>query len=164
MMSSKGQFSSWPKEAGHMLIGEMARARMDTCLLGMTFVVLNEIVGASHWCSSPTWPSLKFVTHSEGIVPETGGCKLRVTWTLSGVPLHGEDQIYAFNSCFMSIRLISLPEECPFIIAWWTWESVACAWDVFRCKVLGPMDPEAAPTDSLRGAILAQWEDLGLKS
>ena len=32
-MASKGQFSSWPKEAGHMLIGERARARMDTCRL-----------------------------------------------------------------------------------------------------------------------------------
>ena len=53
-MASKGQFSSWPKEAGHMLIGERARARMDTCLLGITLVVLNEIVGASQWCSCPT--------------------------------------------------------------------------------------------------------------
>ena len=53
-MASKGQFSSWPREAGHMLIGERARASMDTCLLGMALVVLNEIVGASQWCSSPT--------------------------------------------------------------------------------------------------------------
>ena len=29
--------------------------------------------------------------------------------------------------------------------------------------MLGPINPVAAPTDSLRGAILAQWE-LGLKS
>ena len=29
---------------------------------------------------------------------------------------------------------------------------------------VGPTDPEAAPTDSLRGAILAQWEELGLMS
>merc|ERR1712135_52847 len=44
------------------------------------------------------------------------------------------------------------------------WESSACAWEDFRGKVLGPTDPEAAPADSLRGAILAQWEELGLKS
>ena len=34
----------------------------------------------------------------------------------------------------------------------------------FRSKVSGLTGSEAAPTDSHRGAILAQWEKLGLKS
>jgi hypothetical protein len=36
-------------------------------------------------------------------------------------------------------------------------------WGDFRGKILGPTDPAAAPADSLRGLILAQWESLGLK-
>ncbi len=37
------------------------------------------------------------------------------------------------------------------------------AWSDFRGKVLGPTDPAAAPAGSLRGQILAKWQDLGLK-
>ena len=38
------------------------------------------------------------------------------------------------------------------------------SWAEFRGKVLGPTDPAAAPSDSLRGIILARWEELGLKA
>merc|ERR1711904_424923 len=38
------------------------------------------------------------------------------------------------------------------------------SWADFRGKVLGPTDPADAPKDSLRGAALAQWKDLGLPS
>ena len=38
------------------------------------------------------------------------------------------------------------------------------AWSDFRGKVLGPTDPAAAPAGSLRGQILAKWQDLGLKT
>ena len=32
---------------------------------------------------------------------------------------------------------------------------------IFDPKLLDPTDPEAAPTDSIRDAVLAQWEELG---
>ena len=36
------------------------------------------------------------------------------------------------------------------------------AWADFRGKVLGPTDPAAAPAESLRGTLMAEWEALGL--
>merc|ERR1719215_1124099 len=42
------------------------------------------------------------------------------------------------------------------------WEGTE--WADFRGKVLGPTDPSTAPKDSLRGAILAKWKELGLTS
>jgi hypothetical protein len=38
------------------------------------------------------------------------------------------------------------------------------SWSDFRGKVLGPTDPADAPTDSLRGIIMADWKKLGLAS
>merc|ERR1712032_553590 len=35
-------------------------------------------------------------------------------------------------------------------------------WSDFRNKVLGPTDPTAAPTETLRGYARANWKDLGL--
>ena len=43
------------------------------------------------------------------------------------------------------------------------WDSGATPWSDFRGKVLGPTDPAEAPEDSLRGLILKDWEQLGLK-
>jgi len=37
------------------------------------------------------------------------------------------------------------------------------SWSDFRGKFLGPTDPATAPADSLRGQILARWQELGLK-
>merc|ERR1719298_267721 len=44
------------------------------------------------------------------------------------------------------------------------WDAKDLAWADFRGKVLGPTDPAEAPKDSLRGEILAKWEELGLKA
>ena len=77
---------------------------------------------------------------------------------------YGEDQIYVFNGFFMSMRSKFVAEGVSIYYYMVDWESSACAWEDFRGKVLGPTDPEAAPTDSLHGAILAQWEELGLES
>merc|ERR1712113_1286211 len=44
------------------------------------------------------------------------------------------------------------------------WDPAKLSWADFRGKVLGPTDPAEAPKDSLRGEILAKWEELGLKS
>ena len=38
------------------------------------------------------------------------------------------------------------------------------SWENFRDKVIGPTDPKDAPKDSLRGAALANWKGLGLRS
>ena len=38
------------------------------------------------------------------------------------------------------------------------------AWSSFRGDVLGPTDPASAPADSLRGKIMANWQDLGLET
>ena len=71
-----------------------------------------------------------------------------------------EDQIYAFNGFFISMRSKFVAEGVSIYCHLVDWKSSACTWEDFRGKVLGPTDPEAAPTDSLRGAILAQWEDM----
>jgi len=42
------------------------------------------------------------------------------------------------------------------------WDEKTLSWDDFRAQKLGPTDPSKAPADSLRGAIYAQWEELGL--
>merc|ERR1719440_1880876 len=44
------------------------------------------------------------------------------------------------------------------------WTASSLSWADFRSKVLGPTDPAEAPKDSLRGQILAQWKELGLKA
>ena len=42
------------------------------------------------------------------------------------------------------------------------WDSTACSWADFRGQVLGPTDPAEAPEGSLRGMIMARWQELGL--
>merc|ERR1719343_1477304 len=44
------------------------------------------------------------------------------------------------------------------------WDAKDLSWADFRGKVLGPTDPAEAPKDSLRGQILVQWKELGLKA
>merc|ERR1712039_125606 len=44
------------------------------------------------------------------------------------------------------------------------WDPKALSWADFRGKVLGPTDPTEAPKDSLRGAALKKWKELGLPS
>ena len=74
----------------------------------------------------------------------------------------GEDQTYAFNGFLMSMRFFAVDVSIYYYLV--NWESSACAWEDFRSKVSGLTVSEAAPIDSLRGAMLAQWEELGLKS
>ena len=37
-------------------------------------------------------------------------------------------------------------------------------WADFRGKVLGPTDPASAPAESIRGMIMSDWKELGLKT
>lgn len=80
------------------------------------------------------------------------------------VAIDGKKPIYVFNGFFMSMRSkFTAPGEK---IHYYTveWDEKDLSWEDFRGKVLGPTDPKDAPTDSLRGKILADWKSLGLKS
>merc|ERR1712203_278336 len=43
------------------------------------------------------------------------------------------------------------------------WDAKSLPWSDFRGKVLGPTDPAEAPADSLRGQILAKWQESLIK-
>ena len=70
--------------------------------------------------------------------------------------------IYVFNGFFMSMRAKFV---CPgtsihyYVVEF---DSSHLTWADFRGRVLGPTDPNAAPPDSIRGTILAQWQSLNL--
>lgn len=72
-------------------------------------------------------------------------------------------KIYAFNGFFMSMRSKFVAEGASIYYYLVEWESDELSWADFRGKVLGPTDPADAPEDSLRGAILKNWQDLDLK-
>ena len=68
----------------------------------------------------------------------------------------GDDQIYAFNGFFISMRSKFVAEGvyiCNYLV---DWEFSACVLGGPRGKVLGPTDPEAAPIDSRRDAETQQ--------
>lgn len=71
--------------------------------------------------------------------------------------------IYVFNGFFMSMRKKFVAEGTSIYYYLVEWESADLSWEDFRGKVLGPTDPNDAPVDSLRGAILKDWQNLGLK-
>jgi len=75
----------------------------------------------------------------------------------------GKGPFYVFNGFFMSMRskFVAPGSSIHYYVV--EWDS-KLEWKDFRGKVLGPTDPATAPKDSLRGAILAKWKDLGLKS
>jgi hypothetical protein len=71
---------------------------------------------------------------------------------------------YVFNGFFMSMRSKFVQPGTSIYYYVVEWESAKLPWADFRGKILGPTDPATAPKDSLRGAILAKWKDLGLAS
>ena len=77
--------------------------------------------------------------------------------------VEGKDPIYTFNAFFMSMRskFVAPDISIHYYVVEWPLDNIS--WKDFRGKVLGPTDPADAPADSLRGAILANWEKLGLK-
>ena len=72
-----------------------------------------------------------------------------------------EDQIYAYPGFFMSMRSKFVAEGVHLLLLGEFGNPLLAHWKIFDAKLLGPTDPEAAPTDSLRGAVLTQWEELG---
>lgn len=76
----------------------------------------------------------------------------------------GKGTYYVFNGFFMSMRSKFVAEGVAIYYYVVEWDSKALSWEDFRGKVLGPTDPATAPEDSLRGAILAKYKELGLTS
>lgn len=73
-----------------------------------------------------------------------------------------QDPIYVFNGFFMTMRKQFVKPGVSIYYYSVEWDGDKLSWEDFRGKVLGPTDPEDAPKDSLRGAILGNWQKLGL--
>jgi len=80
------------------------------------------------------------------------------------VEVEGKDPAYIFNGFFMSMRAKFTRPDAEIYYFSVQWDPTSLAWEDFRGKVLGPTNPAEAPADSLRGQILAKWQDLGLKA
>lgn len=79
-----------------------------------------------------------------------------------GLMTMGGKELYVFNAFFMSMRSgFTAPGKS---IHYYTveWDPAKLSWEDFRGKLLGPTDPADAPKESLRGQMLAKWEELGL--
>jgi len=74
----------------------------------------------------------------------------------------GKDPIYVFNGFFMSMRNAFVKPGVSIYYYSVEWDATKLSWEDFRGKVLGPTNPEDAPSDSLRGIILNDWANLGL--
>ena len=77
--------------------------------------------------------------------------------------IDGKDPLYTLNAFFMSMRSKFTDPSVKIHYFQVEFDSQSLAWADFRGKVLGPTDPAAAPADSLRGKIMADWQALGLK-
>eukprot|EP00928_Gymnodinium_smaydae_P079648 TRINITY_DN6351_c0_g1_i1.p1 TRINITY_DN6351_c0_g1~~TRINITY_DN6351_c0_g1_i1.p1 ORF type:complete len:429 (+),score=149.55 TRINITY_DN6351_c0_g1_i1:96-1382(+) len=71
---------------------------------------------------------------------------------------------YVFNGFFMTMRAGFVKPGASIYYYVVEFDPSELSWADFRGKVLGPTDPADAPKDSLRGAALASWQDLGLPS
>merc|ERR1719163_317174 len=71
--------------------------------------------------------------------------------------------LYVFNGFFMSMRSKFVTPGTSIYYYVVDFDASAVSWEDFRGKVLGPTDPKDAPAGSLRGMILAKWQELGLK-
>merc|ERR1712176_1502961 len=76
----------------------------------------------------------------------------------------GKGPFYVFNGFFMTMRSGFVKPGASIYYYVVEWDPKKLSWSDFRGKVLGPTDPAEAPKDSLRGAALASWKDLGLPS
>jgi hypothetical protein len=70
--------------------------------------------------------------------------------------------LYVFNAFFMAMRSKFVGPENSIYYYSVEFDPAVLAWADFRGKVLGPTNPADAPADSIRGTILAKWQELGL--
>ena len=74
----------------------------------------------------------------------------------------GKQFAYVFNGFFMAMRAKYVAPGSAISYYSVEWDPAELSWADFRALVLGPTDPAQAPPASIRGAILAEWEALGL--
>ena len=79
------------------------------------------------------------------------------------LPIKGQT-VYVFNGFFMEMRNAFTAPGRKIHYYSVEWDPSVLSWADFRGKVLGPTDPKDAPPQSLRGHVLKNWKDLGLKS
>lgn len=101
-----------------------------------------------------------------------GGHKLEEMWrggtTVKIAPstyvsrLEGGDGVFTINGFYPAMRDQFVREGA--VVNWFVvqWDEATTSWEAFRADVIGPTDPVHAPAGSLRGAIYAQWKELGL--
>jgi len=75
---------------------------------------------------------------------------------------HDGKKAYIFNGFFMSMRSAYVEPGKSIFYYVVEWDAAKLSWKDFRSNVCGPTDPSEAPADSLRGAVFAKWEELGL--
>merc|ERR1719464_765040 len=80
------------------------------------------------------------------------------------IEIEGKEPVYIFNGFFMAMRSKFTKPGSQIYYYSVEWDPKHLSWADFRGKVLGPTDPKDAPAGSLRGDILAQWQELGLSS
>jgi len=80
------------------------------------------------------------------------------------VEIEGKEPLYTLNAFFMSMRSKFTKPDVSIHYYEVQFDAAMLAWADFRGSVLGPTDPAAAPADSLRGKIMANWEALGLSA
>ena len=78
------------------------------------------------------------------------------------VEIEGKPSLYVFNGFFMSMRSKFTAPGVSIYYYTVEWDEAALSWADFRGQLLGPTDPVEAPASSLRGKIMAQWQELGL--
>jgi nucleoside diphosphate kinase len=79
------------------------------------------------------------------------------------IPVDGVEY-YTFNAFFMKMRgkFTSPGSSIYYYVV--EFDPATLSWADFRGKVLGPTNPADAPTDSLRGIVAANWQELGLQA
>lgn len=76
----------------------------------------------------------------------------------------GKEPIYVFNGFFMAMRNKFTAPGLAIHYYVVEWDAATLPWADFRGKVLGPTDPASAPAESIRGMIMSDWKELGLKT
>merc|ERR1711957_622038 len=76
----------------------------------------------------------------------------------------GSKKLFVFNAFFMSMRSKFVGENDSIHCFEVQWDPSNMSWSDFRNKLLGPTDPNEAPSGSIRRTILESYKELGLKS
>jgi len=80
------------------------------------------------------------------------------------VEVNDKEPAYVFNGFFMTMRskFTTPGTSIHYYVVQWS-AADGMSWAKFRGELLGPTDPAEAPSGSLRGLVLANWQALGLK-